>query len=167
MPVEVRRATKKDIPSVLGLIRELAEYERAVDEVEVTEEVLIEDGFGSHPLFHLLVAEEAEDAPILGIAFYYFAYSTWKGKILYLDDLIVSHEQRRKGIGEQLMAALAQEAKKANVRQMRWHVLDWNEPAIRFYEKINTHLDPHWVTCKMGQKQIDQLANEQFNRSTP
>ncbi len=167
MPIQVRQATEYDIPAVLGLIKELAAYERAADEVEVTEEVLLQDGFGEHPLFHLLVAEETNEEAIAGIAFYYFAYSTWKGKILYLDDLIVSHDQRRKGIGEQLMAALAKEAKKANARQMRWHVLDWNEPAIRFYEKIDTHLDPNWVTCKMGQQQIDQLANKQLNHSTP
>lgn len=165
MALQIRHGQKADVPAVLHLIKELAAYEQAAEQVEVTEEVLLRDGFSEQPLFRLLVADDG-NGHIQGMAFYYFAYSTWKGMILYLDDLIVSQEARRSGIGRQLMEALATEAKRAGARQMRWHVLDWNEPAIKFYEALNTHLDPEWITCKMGPESIERLANGKSEQKT-
>ena len=157
LAVHIRQGVESDIPAILTLIRELADYERALDQVEVTEETLLHDGFGHSPLFELLIAENAH-AHVVGMALYYYGYSTWQGKMLYLDDLIVSYRYRRMGVGWQLMKCLAREAYKADTSQMRWHVLEWNEPAIRFYEKLQTHLDTEWVTCKWDRLQIEQLA---------
>lgn len=146
MQTIIRKATKEDMPAVWKLIYELAEYEKAPEQVLATPESMVHDGFVAR-LFDCLVAIN-EAGEVIGTAVYYFGYSTWKGKMLYLDDLVVTQNARQFGVGMQLMEALFEVYKQANAQQMRWHVLDWNEPAIRFYEKIGAELDPEWIQCK-------------------
>ncbi|MFN0200620.1 MAG: N-acetyltransferase family protein [Bacteroidia bacterium] len=147
--ITIRKATPEDMPQVWQLIYELALYEKAPEQVITTPAQMVRDGFGEKPLFECLVAED-EAKNVLGITLYYFAYSTWKGKMLYLDDFIVTENARGTGIGKLLFDALTQIAKEQNAKQMRWHVLDWNTPAIRFYEKINASLDEEWIQCKIS-----------------
>lgn len=148
--ITIRPALATDMPAVWALIYELAVYEKAPEEVKTTPESMIRDGFElERPLFQCIVAEN-EAKEIVGIALYYFAYSTWKGKMMYLDDLVVTEKARRTGLGQQLMDELFAIAKNEKVQQMRWHVLDWNEPAIKFYEKLGANLDGEWITCKVA-----------------
>ncbi|MCC9135830.1 GNAT family N-acetyltransferase [Pontibacter silvestris] len=152
MSVTVRKGTESDLPQVLALIQELAEFERAPNEVTNTLEDMQRDGFGENPIFSFFAAETAEG--IVGIALYYTAYSTWKGKTLYLEDLVVTERLRRSGIGRKLFNAVAQEAKKTGMKRFRWQVLEWNEPAIAFYKKIGADLDGEWFNCTMTAQQI-------------
>ena len=154
--MEIRKGVKEDLQGVLALINELARYEKAADEVAVTVEQLVRDGYETSELFKVIVAEDG--GSIVGMALYYFGYSTWKGKMLYLDDLVVSEKQRRKGVGEQLFDAVMQEAKDQKAKQIRFHVLDWNEPAINFYKKCNVKFESEWVTCKLSEEQINQTG---------
>ncbi|TVR81441.1 MAG: GNAT family N-acetyltransferase [Chitinophagaceae bacterium] len=154
MKITTRKAEKEDVKGIYKLIEELAKYEKAAHEVKVTEEILRKDGFETFPpLFRVLLAEN-EEKEILGMAFYYTAYSTWKGKIIYLDDLVVNSTYRRSGIGKKLLDELKLIAKKDNCNQIRFHVLDWNQPAISFYEKEKVMLDPEWITCKIEDIQL-------------
>lgn len=155
MEVIIRKGTEKDLSRTLELIRELAEYERAPDEVENTVEEMLRDGFGNAPVFHLLVAEQ--NGIIEGIAIWYYKYSTWKGKCIFLEDIIVTEALRGKGIGSRLFEAVAQQAKADKVRRMEWQVLDWNEPAIRFYKKYKANLDPEWVNGKLIYSQLQDF----------
>lgn len=143
------------MPSVLGLIKELALYEKAPQEVTITLDELLEDGFCENPIYRLFVAEQ-ENA-IVGIALYYEKYSTWKGRSLYLEDIIVTESQRRKGIGHALFEAVIGVAKERNSARMEWQVLDWNEPAINFYKKYEANLDPEWLNGKLTHKQIQEF----------
>lgn len=143
---------------VWELVHELAVYEKAPEEVFTTVDTFKEDGFGDHPLFEVLVAEV--DGEIQGIALYYFAYSTWKGKILFLDDLVVTQSFRRKGLGDKLFHALVETAQKENTHQMRWQVLDWNTPAIKFYEKWSADLDPEWINGRIQESQYLDLTKQ-------
>ncbi len=145
--VNIRFATKEDMPAVWSLVYELAVYEKAPEEVITSPDSMVRDGFGENPSFRCLVAED-EHKIILGIALYYFAYSTWKGRIMYLDDLVVTEASRQAGIGQKLMDKLTEIAREESVAQMRWHVLEWNKPAIRFYEKLGASLDAEWIQCK-------------------
>lgn len=146
--MKIRFAKPEDMNAVWNLIYELAVYEKAPEEVITTPETMLKDGFGENPLFQCIVAED-ESEQIVGTAVFYFAYSTWKGKIIYLDDLVVTESCRRGGVGQLLIDKLLEIAKSENVRQVRWHVLDWNEPAIRFYNKIGADLDSEWIKCKI------------------
>ena len=131
--MNIRKGIKSDLPQVLELIQELADYEKAAHEVEITLTQLEEDGFGENPVYEFFVAEN--ESEIVGIALYYFRYSTWKGKAVYLEDLVVKGSERGKGYGQLLLDAIIKEAKRTNSKQVRWQVLDWNEPAIEFYKK--------------------------------
>lgn len=153
MEIGLRKGTKADMPAVHALVMELAVFERAPEQVLTTPASMAEDGFGNRPLFESLVAEL--DGQVVGAAVYFFKYSTWKGKGLYLDDLVVTAALRGKGIGTRLFNALVAEARAAGARQLHWQVLNWNAPAIRFYEKYHAHFDAEWVNCK-----IDPLARE-------
>jgi GNAT superfamily N-acetyltransferase len=155
MNIIIRKGEKKDIPQVLELVKELAVYERAPQEVITTVEQMERDGFGENPAYRFLVAEAEEK--ITGIALYYTAYSTWKGKYIYLDDLIVTEKLRRSGTGKLLFDALLKEAKREGANQLRWHVLEWNTPAIEFYKKYNSGLDPEWIMGKLSKEQIEFL----------
>lgn len=147
--MRIRPATPADMQAVWSLIYELAVYEKAPEQVITRPESLVEDGFGvGRKWFECMVAE-AEDGQLVGIALYYFAYSTWKGKMIYLDDIVVTEAWRGRGVGNQLMQTLIETARQAGVKQLRWHVLDWNEPAIKFYEKLGADLDSEWITCKL------------------
>ena len=133
---------------MMELIKELAVYEKAPDEVTVTMEHFVESGFGDQPVWWAFVAEE--NGTIQGFALYYVRYSTWKGQRMYLEDIIVTEEARGKGIGSLLMDRLIEEAKEKQFSGMLWQVLDWNEPAINFYKKYKAHLDPEWINCSLN-----------------
>ncbi len=155
MAITIRSAEKHDVPAMFSLVQELALYERAPDEVSNTIEMMKADGFGNHPIYNAYVAEV--DKAIVGIAVFYTAYSTWKGKYIYLDDLIVTEEFRRYGTGKKLFDAVGSFAKKNGVNQLRWHVLNWNDPAINFYKNYDASLDLEWITCKLTREQISSL----------
>lgn len=143
MQINIRRATKEDCPALLELIKELADYERAPQEVTVSLAHFEESGFGAQPVWWGFVAEL--DSVVVGFAVYYIRYSTWKGQCLYLEDFLVTEQHRGKGIGALLFERIIQEAKEKGFRRMVWQVLDWNEPALNFYKKYDAKLDPEWV----------------------
>lgn len=155
----IRKGNPEDMEAVLGLIQELADFEKEPDAVLVTVEDLIRDGFGQVPLFHVFVAEVEKE--IVGIALYYYRYSTWKGKIIHLEDLIVKDEMRGKGIGYALYSEIIKQARRDQVRRVDWHVLDWNKPAIDFYEKSGAKVLKDWYLTQMDEKGInDFLENK-------
>jgi GNAT superfamily N-acetyltransferase len=143
--VSIRRALREDCPRLLELINELARFEKAPHEVTVTLDHFTESGFGQDPVWWAFVA--AVDGRVEGFALYYIRYSTWKGQRLYLEDLIVTEEMRGKGIGKMLFDRLLVEMKEKNFKGMVWQVLDWNEPAIKFYKKYKTCFDAGWINC--------------------
>lgn len=153
----IRKSTKADIPAILKLIKELAAYEKAPNEVEVTEAEMENWGYSDNPLFHCYVLEIENN--IIGIALYYFKYSTWKGKCLFLEDIIVTESERGKGYGHLLFKTIARIAKHEKVRRMEWQVLDWNEPAIKFYKTYNSNFDGEWLNCKLT---FEQLQSESY-----
>jgi len=145
MPVKdivIRRAEDKDCKQLMDLIQELADYERAPNEVTITLAHFKESGFGENPVWWAFVAEI--DETLIGFALYYIRFSTWKGKRMYLEDLLVSKEYRRKGVGKLLMDVLIQEAKNKNLHGISWQVLEWNKPAIQFYKNYNASYDEQW-----------------------
>ena len=150
--MNIRKGTIKDMPRVLELIQELAVFEKQPDAVVVTVADLERDGFGSNPLFQILVAEL--DVEITGIALFYNRYSTWKGKTIHLEDLIVSEKYRGSGIGMKLYEAVMREAKNQNVRRVEWNVLDWNTPAISFYEKTGAVVFKDWLVAQMDEERL-------------
>jgi len=150
--ISIRKGTKADLPAAMELIHELAVYEKAPEQVENSVARMEEDGFGENPVYGFFVAEE--DGKVRGMALHYYRYSTWKGKSLYLEDLIVREADRGKGMGKLLLDAIVMEAKAQNCMQVNWQVLDWNEPAIRFYEKLGAELDGEWINCRLNHQQI-------------
>ena len=148
----IRKGVKEDLPHVLDLIKELAEYERAPHEVDNTLERMEKDGFGDTPVFGFHVAEV--DREIVGITLYYNRYSTWKGKCLYLEDLVVNEKYRGSGIGKKLFDVTVSVALETDCRQLNWQVLDWNEPAINLYKKLGSHFDGEWINCKLTREQL-------------
>ena len=152
MTTRIRKGTRTDLPAVLDLIKELAEYEKALGEVSISLEELEVDGFGTHPQYWFLVAEV--DGEIVGISFYYIRYSTWKGRFLYLEDLVVKEAYRRKGVGAALFEETIRVAQEIKVNGMTWQVLDWNTPAIDFYKKYGADLDDGWINGKLVKGQI-------------
>jgi GNAT superfamily N-acetyltransferase len=142
MNITIRKATKKDYPVILELIRELALFEKAPDKVINTVERMNEED----KYFEALVAEK-EDGEVAGMALYFFAYYTWVGKSLYLDDLIVKEKYRGNKIGTRLLEEIMDIAKKSKCKRVRWQVLDWNTPAIEFYNAYGANLDGEWINC--------------------
>ncbi|NBP05543.1 MAG: GNAT family N-acetyltransferase [Bacteroidetes bacterium] len=141
----IRSATSADTSAIFSLIKELALYEKAPHEVINTPEKLLNDGFGStSPLFTAEVAEW-KDGSIIGFSLCYIRYSTWKGPVLYLEDLYVQEQYRRYGIGKALFENCIEMAKREGYKRLAWQVLDWNQPAIDFYKKWNASLDPEWI----------------------
>ncbi len=161
--IHIRKGVRRDIPAIHHLIKELAVYERAESEVHTTVAQMEQDGFGKKPLFEFFVAETGE-GEVVGIALFYFGYSTWKGKKLYLDDLIVTQAYRRHGIGQMLLDRLVAYAVEQDACQIRWHVLEWNEPAIKFYEKLGVEFDNEWVTCKMSKEKILDYEKKRLSK---
>jgi GNAT superfamily N-acetyltransferase len=149
MEIQIRKAVKEDCPRLLELIKELALYEKAPQEVTVTLDHFIESGFGGNPVWWAFVAVSEGRAE--GFALYYIRYSTWKGQRMYLEDLVVTEKMRGKGLGKLLFDALIEEAKEKKFNGITWQVLDWNEPAINFYKKYySAHLDPEWINCSIS-----------------
>ena len=153
----IRKALKKDMPSVLELIQELAIFEKEPDAVVVTVDDLVRDGFSENPLFQCFVAEV--DGEIIGMALYYYRYSTWKGKTIHLEDLIVKENKRGTGAGFALYKEIIKQGKADNVRRIEWNVLDWNTPAINFYEKSGAKVLGDWRVVHMDDKGIEQFLN--------
>ena len=147
MEITIRRVVKEDCPRLLELVRELATYERAPNEVTVTLEHFVESGFGEKPVWWAFVAETEEK--IVGFALYYVRYSTWKGQAMYLEDILITNEMRGKGIGKLLFDRLIEEAREKKFNRIIWQVLDWNEAAINFYKKYNADIDVGWLNCSI------------------
>ncbi|WP_066832669.1 GNAT family N-acetyltransferase [Rufibacter ruber] len=156
LTVTIRKGTQQDLAAVHALVVELAVYEKAPNEVTNTLEDMQRDGFGGQPIFEFYVADAAEEG-IVGIALYYTAYSTWKGKMLFLEDIVVTERVRRQGIGRLLFNAVVKAAQAGNYKRMKWQVLNWNEPAINFYRSIGANLDGEWINCNLTQEQLQQL----------
>ena len=152
MNMTIRRAIKEDCPRLLELIQELADYEKAPDEVTVTLKHFEESGFGQNPVWWAFVAEG--NGIVAGFALYYIRYSTWKGQRMYLEDILVTEKSRGKGLGKLLMDRLIEEAKEKNLNAIVWQVLEWNDPAINFYKKYNADFDPEWINCSLDLKKI-------------
>ena len=140
---EIKEGTTEDIPVLLELIKELALYEKAPQEVINTTEAMLRDGFGEKPIFKFWLAWQNDKA--IGMAVVYFRYSTWKGKCLYLEDLYIQPAYRKMRIGEMFFEVLKNFAQKEHCQRITWQVLEWNEPAINFYKKIGANLDPEWI----------------------
>lgn len=154
----IRKAAKEDMKDVLDLIQELATFEKEPDAVVVTESDLIRDGFSQNPLFHCFVAEVEKE--IIGIALYYYRYSTWKGKTIHLEDLIVRESKRGTGAGFALYKEIIQQGKRDRVRRIEWNVLDWNTPAIDFYKKTGAKVLNDWLVAQMDEDGINNFLNE-------
>ncbi len=144
----IRKGVKKDIPQVLDLIKELAEFENAPNQVTNTIERLENDGFGNQPVYDLFVAES--ENKIIGMAITYFRYSTWKGKNLYIEDLIINKKFRREGIGLKIFEELKKFAKNTSCVGISLQVLDWNKIGINFYKKLNMKFDKEWINCNLN-----------------
>jgi GNAT superfamily N-acetyltransferase len=153
MSVNIRFAVEADCERLLELIHELAVYEKAPQEVTVTLAEFVAAGFGDNPVWKAFVAEN--DGQILGFALYYIRYSTWKGCRLYLEDFIVTESARGQGIGKLLFEAVMKEAKDKGYNGMSWQVLDWNAPAINFYNKYNASLESGWLNASFSKSQIE------------
>ena len=151
----IRKGTPSDMPSVLELIKELAVFEKEPEAVVVTVNDLVNDGFSQQPLFHCFVAEV--DSEIIGIALYYYRYSTWKGKTIHLEDLIVKESKRGTGAGFALYSQIIRQGKKDKVRRIEWAVLDWNTPAIEFYKKTGANIMNDWRVAQMDEYGIDEF----------
>ena len=154
----IRPGQKQDIPAVFALIKELALYEKAPNEVVVTPEQLEEWAFGENPYYGLIIAEENNQ--VIGTSIYYTRFSTWKGPLLYLEDLIVTESARGKGYGKKLFEETMRVAQQQNKNGMNWQVLDWNEPAIRFYDTFKATYSSEWLNGKLSRKQIDDYLNQ-------
>lgn len=155
--MNIRKGEIDDMTAVLGLIQELAVFEKEPDAVVVSVDDLVRDGFGEKPLFHTFVAEL--NGEIIGMALYYYRYSTWKGKTIHLEDLIVKEAHRGTGAGLALYTEIMKQGKKDGVRRIEWNVLDWNEPAIRFYEKSGAKVLDDWRVVQMDEEGIERFLN--------
>lgn len=152
----IRKGLKQDMPSVLGLIKELAVFEKEPDAVAITVDELVKDGFGDNPLFQTFVAEV--DGEIIGTALFYYRYSTWKGKTIHLEDLIVKQEKRGTGAGSALYKEVLKFAKQDGVRRVEWVVLNWNTHAINFYERSGAAILQDWLTVQMDEEGITKFT---------
>jgi GNAT superfamily N-acetyltransferase len=139
----LRKAKKEDLPSIFSLVKALAKFEKAEEEVSAT----LEDYHNNFQIhFQCWVALHNED--LVGIALYYLGFSTWKGKMLYLDDLYIAEGHRRKGLAKRLLSELIEEGRELGCQLIKWQVLDWNEPAICLYESMGMQLEKNWYNCK-------------------
>ena len=156
---EIRSAQVEDVPVILELIRDLATYERAPDEVIATEELLVDVLFGERPAAEVLLAFEGQSA--IGFAVFFHNFSTWLGRPgLYLEDLFVKPEKRGKGYGRALLVELAKIARDRGCGRMEWAVLDWNEPAIKFYRALGAKPLDEWTVFRLTRDGIERLAAE-------
>ena len=156
--MNIRKGERKDMKAVLDLIRELAIFEKEPDAVVVSVADLERDGFGDYPLFHTFVAEVEKD--IVGIALYYYRYSTWKGKTIHLEDLIVKEKMRGSGLGFSLYSKIIEQGRVDKVRRIEWAVLDWNTPAIDFYIKSGAKVLDDWRVAQMDENGINEFLSK-------
>ncbi|MGV8994909.1 MAG: GNAT family N-acetyltransferase [Flavobacterium sp.] len=152
----IRKARAEDMEAALELIKELAVFEKEPDAVIVTVDDLIRDGFGIDPLFYCFVA--VEDSTIVGMALYYYRYSTWKGRTLHLEDLVVRENQRGSGIGFALYSEVIKTGHAENVQRIEWNVLNWNTPAIDFYRKSGAAVLEDWMVAQMSREKIEEFV---------
>ena len=155
--MKIRKGTPQDMPDVLALITELKKKKKEPDAVVISTEDLLRDGFSENPLFHTFVAEVNEE--IIGVALYYYRFSTWKGKTIHLEDLIVKENNRGTGAGFALYSEIIKQGKKDNVRRIEWNVLDWNTPAIDFYEKSGAKVLNDWRVVQMDENGMEAFLN--------
>ncbi len=155
MNFKLRKARQTDMESVLLLIKELATFEKEPNAVQITAENLVEDGFGNKQAFQVIVAES--DDEIIGMTLFYSRYSTWKGKSIHLEDLIVQQKHRGKGIGSALYSEVLKYAHKNNYKRVAWEVLDWNKVAIDFYRSTGAKVFDNWKIA-----QIDEQALKRY-----
>lgn len=153
----IREGKKEDLPQVYQLIQELALYEKAPEQVTNTLEMMEEDGFGDNPVFGFFVLIKDTSEEIIGTAIYYYRYSTWKGKRLYLEDYIVTEKERGKGAGKLLFERVMKKSLEENCTGMMWQVLDWNEPAINFYNKYRADIESGWYNCHLQSDEIIEM----------
>lgn len=160
MNFTVREADRADMPAVLELIKDLADFEKEPEAVITTVEILEAEGFGEQPLFHCFVAER--EGKIEGMALFYYRFSTWKGRTLHLEDLIVKEASRGTGMGGALFRKVIEFAREKQVKRTEWVVLDWNQHAIDFYERCGADILKDWYTVQMDEegmrKFISRLA---------
>ena len=156
--MNIRKVEKKDMKAVLELIQELATFEKEPNAVEVTVADLENDGFGEDPLFYTFVAEV--NGNIVGIALYYYRYSTWKGKTIHLEDLIVKEDMRGSGLGFELYTKIIEQGKIDKVRRIEWAVLDWNISAIEFYQKSGAKILEDWRVAQMDENGINEFLSK-------
>src|SRR5579863_1183516 len=157
MGTSIRKATASDAAQILEFIHALAAFERAPDAVVATEEGLTRDGFGPHPFFHCLIADY--NGQPAGFAFYFFNYSTWVGRPgIYVEDLFVLPQFRRRGIGTELLKRVAAIALENGCQRLQWQVLDWNTPAIDFYRTIGGEFMDEWRTVRLNGEALERLA---------
>ena len=157
MEYTIRNAKADDMHYVLDLIKELASFEKEENAVEVTVDDLKRDGFGTKKLFHCFVAES--NSKIVGMALLYNRYSTWKGPIIHLEDLVVTNEMRGTGLGTALLNEVVKYGADHGVKRINWEVLDWNEPAIKFYEKKGAIVLRDWDVVQLDEKGIQNYIN--------
>ena len=161
--MNIRKGNPEDMAAVLELIQDLANFEKEPDAVVVTVEDLIQDGFGATPLFSVFVAEvDSNPTEIVGIALYYYRYSTWKGKTIHLEDLIVKEKMRGSGLGYALYSEVIKQGKKDKVRRVEWNVLDWNTPAIEFYKKSGAKVLADWRVAQMDEAAINDFVDNKL-----
>ena len=159
MNIIVRSSVPEDMPEVLALIKELAHFEKAPDAVEISSDLLVKEGFGHDPSFTCFVAELDQD--IVGMALVYYRFSTWKGRSLHLEDLIVKESMRGKGVGKALYTKVMEYAFEKKVKRVEWVVLNWNVDAIEFYEKTGAHVMKDWYIAQMDEAGIGNYLREQ------
>ena len=153
----IRTGLKSDLPRLRALIVELAVYEKEPDAVEVSLKELETDGFGPNKIFDFFVVEV--NGRVEGIALYYFKYSTWKGKCVFLEDIVINESLRGQGLGKLLFDEVVKVAAKHQCKRMEWQVLNWNQPAINFYQKkYSAELDPEWLNGKLVGDQLQEIA---------
>ena len=154
----IRKGTKEDVVSILSLINELAVFEKEPEAVIVTEADLLRDGFSENPLYYTFIAEENEE--VIGMALYYYRYSTWKGKTIHLEDLVVRESKRGTGAGFALYKKIIEQGKLDNVKRIEWNVLDWNTNAIDFYEKSGAKILDDWKVVQMDENGINEFIKK-------
>lgn len=158
MKLATRKAMRSDCPFILELIKDLAHFEKAPEQVKVSVEQLEKDGFGEDPLYEAQILT-VDNTPA-GFFLYYYRYSTWKGRSLYLEDLYVKPEFRRLGLAKLAFSELSKIALDKDCGRMEWQVLDWNENAIKFYETFDCDLDGEWINCRL---EGDKIGNPIHN----
>ncbi|TVP48302.1 MAG: GNAT family N-acetyltransferase [Mongoliibacter sp.] len=156
----IRKGKIEDLPRVLELVNELAIYEKAPNEVINTVELMEKDGFGENPVFGFYVAVKDSSSEIIGISIFYYRYSTWKGKRLYLEDIVVTESERGNGAGKLLFDRTLEKSLEENCSGMTWQVLDWNSPAINFYKKYGADLEEEWINCNLQDFQIKEILKK-------